>query len=91
MWSQPPRPSTVSVALGWRLFARCDSYDTDIFFAPEKEAPAERARREFLAKRICRRCPVLMTCRIDALRRGEMYGVWGGLSERDRVSLLQFG
>jgi WhiB family redox-sensing transcriptional regulator len=40
--------------------------------------------REAAAKVVCATCPVLHQCRIHALWAHEPYGVWGGLSERDR-------
>lgn len=78
-------PATDSTA-SWRRLARCDSYDVDIFFAPEVEGTVQEARRLAMAKRICRECPVMMSCRAEALQRHEPHGVWGGLSERDRRS-----
>jgi WhiB family redox-sensing transcriptional regulator len=33
---------------------------------------------------VCRGCPVQAECLLDALRRGERYGVWGGMQERTR-------
>lgn len=71
----------------WQRFARCNTYDTDIFFPPENEAATERAQRELLAKRICRDCPVLVLCRTQAIRTQENYGIWGGLAERERLHL----
>ncbi|MEV0016610.1 WhiB family transcriptional regulator [Streptomyces tendae] len=35
------------------------------------------------AKSLCRRCPVQMRCRTDALNRGEDFGIWGGLDESE--------
>lgn len=39
------------------------------------------------AKRICRSCPVLDACLQWALDHDERFGVWGGLSERERRRL----
>lgn len=43
----------------------------DLFFA---EAPDDIQ----LAKALCRHCPLQSACLDDALRRGELWGVWGG-------------
>lgn len=43
----------------------------DLFFA---DAPDDIR----LAKMLCRHCPVQPACLADALRRGELWGVWGG-------------
>jgi WhiB family transcriptional regulator, redox-sensing transcriptional regulator len=49
----------------------------DLFFSADR-ADIKRA------KRICLDCPALAACREWALTRPEWYGVWGGLSERER-------
>jgi WhiB family redox-sensing transcriptional regulator len=36
------------------------------------------------AKAVCAKCPVVAQCREHALRFGEDFGTWGGLSEDDR-------
>ncbi|HAT1355015.1 TPA: WhiB family transcriptional regulator, partial [Corynebacterium striatum] len=41
------------------------------------------------AKAICNSCPVLELCREHALRSAEPYGVWGGMSESERVVALR--
>lgn len=41
--------------------------------------------REHRAKAICRECPVLAQCRDHALAVGEVYGIWGGMSESERA------
>jgi WhiB family redox-sensing transcriptional regulator len=69
----------------WRLRAACREVDSAVFFSPETERAPERDVREARAKSICARCPVIRECAVYALRHGERYGVWGGLSERDRV------
>jgi WhiB family redox-sensing transcriptional regulator len=37
----------------------------------------------------CQECPVKAPCLEYALSRGEVHGVWGGTSERERVRLLR--
>ncbi|MCY9782563.1 WhiB family transcriptional regulator [Nocardiopsis sp. EMB25] len=36
------------------------------------------------AKRMCQVCPVRINCLAEAMKRGELYGVWGGASEDER-------
>lgn len=39
------------------------------------------------AKRVCARCPVRVECLNWALEHDERFGIWGGLSERERTKL----
>jgi WhiB family redox-sensing transcriptional regulator len=64
----------------WQERARCREYDPEVFF-PEKGGSSREA------KRICAECPVRIECLNYALRRDERYGVWGGMSERERRRL----
>ncbi|MBW4818401.1 WhiB family transcriptional regulator [Rhodococcus qingshengii] len=73
-----------AVDVSWRLRAECRDADPSTFFSPEGERGQARATRESRAKRICNRCPVLQACREHALIMAEAYGIWGGMTERDR-------
>lgn len=42
-----------------------------------------------VAKRICRSCPVKRECLAEALDNRIEYGVWGGMTERERRALLR--
>ena len=71
----------------WRLRAACRSVDSAVFFSPDAERGRAREAREARAKAICARCPVIRECAAYVLTAGERYGVWGGLSEQDRLAL----
>jgi len=58
--------------------------DPEVFF-PEGNAPAA------VAKAVCRRCPVAAECLEWALAHAEGFGVWGGLSVKQRHALLSSG
>lgn len=66
---------------GWWLQAECRGLTTaerdDIFF-PDRGAPTKTA------KAICKVCPVREDCLKHALDNNERFGIWGGLSERER-------
>ena len=72
----------------WQLQAACRGMDSSLFFHPPNEQLPERGRRIRAAKVICGTCPVLDDCRTHALTVQEPYGIWGGMSERDRANLL---
>lgn len=61
----------------WRLRAVCPQTDPDAFF-PEKGGSTREA------KRICSGCDVRAECLEYALAHDERFGIWGGLSERER-------
>lgn len=74
----------------WERFAACGPEDTELFFGPVgPENRRDRSEREERAKQVCGRCPVVEPCRISALSRGERFGVWGGLGERERRRLTR--
>ena len=58
-----------------------------LFYHGEDEPKGKRRRKEAEAKSICEGCEVLETCRDYALNNGELYGVWGGLTENERHRL----
>ncbi|WP_456858652.1 WhiB family transcriptional regulator [Geodermatophilus sp. SYSU D00691] len=61
----------------WRLDALCAETDPEAFF-PEKGGSTREA------KRVCAGCPVRLQCLEFALGNDERFGIWGGLSERER-------
>ncbi len=71
----------------WVLAAACRSKQ-DLFFPPDddQESRVERKAREAKAKSICGTCPVRAECLDEAMRSGERFGIWGGMTERERRS-----
>ena len=65
----------------WVLKARCRSTDPDELFVSGK------AQRKATA--ICRQCPVVAECLAEALDNQMEFGVWGGMTERQRRALLK--
>ena len=68
----------------WAAFASCRTADPDVFFPSPENDPAE-------AVRICKGCPVMLECRDWAFDTRVYYGVWGGLTERERRRALRRG
>jgi len=64
----------------WQDQANCLGVDPDLFF-PERGASTREA------KEVCRGCVVKQDCLDFALTNGEKFGIWGGLSERERRKL----
>ena len=59
-----------------------------MFFHPDGERGPSRRNRENKALAVCARCPVVEQCRKQALMIQEPYGIWGGLTEDDRLIVL---
>ncbi len=69
-----------SIEEQWQERALCAQTDPEAFF-PEKGGSTREA------KRICMGCEVRDECLEYALAHDERFGIWGGLSERERRRL----
>ena len=65
------------IELEWQKGANCKGSNSDLFFL-------DRGASSQPAKAICRGCPVREACLDFALRTNQLFGIWGGLSERER-------
>ncbi|NKY96749.1 WhiB family transcriptional regulator [Nocardiopsis alborubida] len=61
--------------------AKCRDLDPDALFV--------RGARQHDLKPMCRRCPVQTDCLAEALDGRVEFGVWGGMTERERRALLR--
>lgn len=66
--------------MGWQERALCAQTDPEAFF-PEKGGSTREA------KKVCASCEVRAECLDYALAHDERFGIWGGLSERERRKL----
>jgi len=69
------------MVVDWPSMAACRNGDPDALFVQGAE--------QNVAKRICRGCPVRYECLADALDNRIEFGVWGGMTERERRALLR--
>ena len=65
----------------WTAMAACNAADPDELFV----TGAAQNR----AKAVCMGCPVRTECLADALDNRVEFGVWGGMTERERRALLR--
>ena len=61
----------------WLNRANCTGVDPELFF-PERGSSTREA------KEVCRGCVVQQDCLEFAIANGEKFGIWGGMSERER-------
>lgn len=71
------REAIEAEALDWMARGNCIGVDPDLFY-PERGASTREA------KAVCRACDVQPECLEYALATREKFGIWGGLSERER-------
>lgn len=73
---------------GWQADAACAG-ELNATFYPSVHGESRRAKRsrEARAKAVCATCPVRAECLAHALETDERYGVWGGLTDRERLQI----
>ncbi|MBO0841070.1 MAG: WhiB family transcriptional regulator [Sciscionella sp.] len=65
----------------WRVNGACRDVDPDQLFV--------RGAEQHRAKLVCTACPVRAECLAEALDRRIEFGVWGGMTERERRAVLR--
>lgn len=65
----------------WPAHSACRGVDPDELFV--------QGAAQNRAKLVCGACPVRSECLADALDNGIEFGVWGGMTERERRALLR--
>jgi WhiB family redox-sensing transcriptional regulator len=76
-----PSSTTTPSTSDWSTRGTCVGTDPDALFVQGKE--------QRTAKVVCRGCPVALDCLSDALDNRTEFGVWGGMTERERRALLR--
>ena len=71
----------VDFTADWSKNARCRASDPDALFV--------QGAAQNRAKAVCMGCPVRTECLADALDDRVEFGVWGGMTERERRALLK--
>ena len=74
-------PRTGGLQNDWAGQGRCVSNDPDALFV--------RGAAQQNAKQVCQKCPVIAECLADALDNRTEFGVWGGMTERERRAMLR--
>ncbi|SCL30459.1 WhiB family transcriptional regulator, redox-sensing transcriptional regulator [Micromonospora rhizosphaerae] len=83
-WADVDYRTLLGAREDWWDRAACRGIDVDVFYPlPNDGAAAERALR------VCGRCPIRAKCRQYAVSNREAYGIWGGMTERQRAALVR--
>jgi WhiB family redox-sensing transcriptional regulator len=65
----------------WAQHGACGKAEPDALFV--------RGAAQQAAKKVCMGCPVIAECLADSLDNQTQFGVWGGMTERERRALLK--
>ena len=65
----------------WAQLGACRTAEPDALFV--------RGAAQQTAKQVCMGCPVIAECLADSLDNQTEFGIWGGMTERERRALLK--
>lgn len=82
-------PDTLTRGYDWRDEGSCRTEDPDLFFPAGETGPS--AVQAAQAKAVCHQCPVIAACRQWALTTRQHYGVWGGMTDKEREAWRRRG
>jgi WhiB family transcriptional regulator, redox-sensing transcriptional regulator len=74
-------PATARFSWEWGQRGACRAVEPDALFV--------RGAAQQAAKKVCLGCPVIAECLADSLDSHTEFGVWGGMTERQRRALLK--
>jgi WhiB family transcriptional regulator, redox-sensing transcriptional regulator len=73
--------------LSWVERAACRTADPELFFPLSGHGPGAQQIEQ--ARAVCARCAIRAACLDWSVTNAVVYGVWGGLSEDERRSLVR--
>jgi len=73
----------------WQYDGACRDTDPEQFFLEPNMRGLNKRNREVAAIKVCNTCPVKQACLDHALSVPEIFGVWGGMTEEDRLEILK--
>jgi len=83
-------PSARSWSWQDKALCKTNGVDVTVFFNDDLLRGPEKKARESAAKKICTACPIKTECLEHALTVPENFGVWGGLTEEERMVIVKF-
>jgi WhiB family redox-sensing transcriptional regulator len=89
-----PNDALIPSARSWswqdKALCKTNGVDVTVFFNDDLLRGPEKQARESAAKKICTACPIKTECLEHALAVPEDYGVWGGLTQEERMVIVKF-
>jgi WhiB family redox-sensing transcriptional regulator len=80
----PPNLKGIVASPKWMADAECKQSDPELFYPDTGHSSRD-------GRAVCARCPVRAECLAYAIEHHERYGVWGGMSERQRRHMRETG
>lgn len=81
---RPVLPAPLAKSWDWQLKGACKQSSVD-FFPSQTLLRDQLARVEEAAKNLCACCAVRQRCLDYAMSSNEPYGIWGGMTSRERA------
>jgi WhiB family transcriptional regulator, redox-sensing transcriptional regulator len=75
---------SATATITWKQQGRCLGVDPEVFYPDEEDEHGAE-----LAKQICYSCPVREVCLEHAIGVREKWGIWGGLTARERRRIIR--
>lgn len=73
----------------WQYEGACRDADPESFFLDPNMRGLNKKTKELNAIKVCNTCPVKQECLDHALSVPEYFGVWGGMTEEQRLQILK--
>jgi WhiB family transcriptional regulator, redox-sensing transcriptional regulator len=73
----------------WQDLGACKDTDPELFFLDHNVRSVNKKKKEQAAIKVCKTCPVVQACLAHSLAVPEFYGVWGGVTADQRMSMLR--
>lgn len=83
------RPQDLILPGEWADSGACRGEPTDVFFPAHANSGRRGTSNSIYrrARKVCMSCPVRAECLDHAVTAGEVYGMWGGLTPKERFAL----
>lgn len=72
--------------VSWQQDSKCLNHEPEFFF-PKPGRDKKHREEVAMVKKYCNGCPVKMKCLEFAFRENLNYGVYGGMSEEERIEI----
>lgn len=70
--------------------AACKGHGPEIFYADSGPLSSKTVKSNIIrAKALCNSCIIQSECLMNAINNGEEFGIWGGMTGKERASMFE--